>query len=71
MILAGMRAAGERAASSAIARARSTRRLPRRGAGDVVLIAGKGHEDYQIVGSERRAVQRPRAPCATRAEVRA
>lgn len=23
--------------------------------GDVVLIAGKGHEDYQIVGSERRA----------------
>ena len=25
------------------------------GANDVVLIAGKGHEDYQIVGSERRA----------------
>jgi len=23
--------------------------------GDVVLIAGKGHEDYQIVGTERRA----------------
>ena len=23
-------------------------------AGDVVLIAGKGHEDYQIVGTERR-----------------
>ena len=22
--------------------------------GDVVLIAGKGHEDYQIVGSERK-----------------
>jgi UDP-N-acetylmuramyl tripeptide synthase len=21
---------------------------------DVVLIAGKGHEDYQIIGSERR-----------------
>jgi UDP-N-acetylmuramoyl-L-alanyl-D-glutamate--2,6-diaminopimelate ligase len=24
-------------------------------AGDVILVAGKGHEDYQIVGSERRA----------------
>ncbi|MBL8254690.1 MAG: UDP-N-acetylmuramoyl-L-alanyl-D-glutamate--2,6-diaminopimelate ligase, partial [Candidatus Competibacter sp.] len=23
------------------------------GAGDIVLIAGKGHEDYQIVGTER------------------
>src|SRR5205807_505664 len=28
--------------------------LARSGPGDVVLIAGKGHEDYQIVGSERR-----------------
>ena len=28
--------------------------LERAGADDVVLIAGKGHEDYQIVGSERR-----------------
>jgi len=28
--------------------------LGRSGPGDVVLIAGKGHEDYQIVGSERR-----------------
>ncbi|MGH8220718.1 MAG: UDP-N-acetylmuramoyl-L-alanyl-D-glutamate--2,6-diaminopimelate ligase [Steroidobacteraceae bacterium] len=28
--------------------------LARSGADDVVLIAGKGHEDYQIVGRERR-----------------
>jgi len=29
--------------------------VARAGAADVVLIAGKGHEDYQIVGRERRA----------------
>jgi UDP-N-acetylmuramoyl-L-alanyl-D-glutamate--2,6-diaminopimelate ligase len=23
--------------------------------GDIVLIAGKGHEDYQIIGTERRS----------------
>ena len=23
------------------------------GAGDIVLLAGKGHEDYQVVGEER------------------
>ncbi len=33
--------------------------LERSGADDVVLVAGKGHEDYQIVGSERRAVPGP------------
>ena len=31
--------------------------LERSGAEDVVLIAGKGHEGYQIVGQERRAFQ--------------
>ena len=40
-------------------RARAIRHALRcRGDGDVVLIAGKGHEDYQIYGDERRAVQR-------------
>ena len=29
--------------------------LERSAPDDVVLIAGKGHEDYQIVGQERRA----------------
>ena len=34
--------------------------------GDVVLIAGKGHEDYQIVGTDEAAVRRSRrgAACA-------
>jgi UDP-N-acetylmuramoyl-L-alanyl-D-glutamate--2,6-diaminopimelate ligase len=36
----------ERAIALAIASAR---------AGDVVLVAGKGHEDYQIVGTTKRA----------------
>jgi UDP-N-acetylmuramoyl-L-alanyl-D-glutamate--2,6-diaminopimelate ligase len=39
----------ERDRARAIALALSSAR-----AGDVVLVAGKGHEDYQIVGSERR-----------------
>jgi len=34
------------------------------GPGDVVLVAGKGHEDYQIIGSERRSF-------SDRAELRA
>ncbi|MET0535039.1 MAG: UDP-N-acetylmuramoyl-L-alanyl-D-glutamate--2,6-diaminopimelate ligase [Steroidobacter sp.] len=40
----------ERDRAAAIARA-----IADSGAGDVVLIAGKGHEDYQIVGEERRS----------------
>lgn len=40
----------ERDRAAAIARA-----IAESGAGDVVLIAGKGHEDYQIVGAERRS----------------
>ena len=36
-------------------RARAIERAVRQaGAGDVVLVAGKGHEDYQIYGAERR-----------------
>jgi UDP-N-acetylmuramoyl-L-alanyl-D-glutamate--2,6-diaminopimelate ligase len=53
MILRGIRRPGAvlverdraRAIGAAIAEAR---------AGDAVLIAGKGHEDYQLVGAERR-----------------
>ena len=50
--------------------------LERSGADDVVLIAGKGHEDYQIVGAERRAFQdqtvvQPRAGAAARHEAHA
>lgn len=40
----------ERDRAAAIARA-----MAESGAGDVVLIAGKGHEDHQIVGLERRS----------------
>lgn len=40
----------ERDRAAAIARA-----IAESAASDVVLIAGKGHEDYQIVGAERRA----------------
>jgi UDP-N-acetylmuramoyl-L-alanyl-D-glutamate--2,6-diaminopimelate ligase len=53
MILSGMReparAEVQRDRGSAIAGA-----LADAGAGDVVLVAGKGHEDYQLVGRERR-----------------
>jgi UDP-N-acetylmuramoyl-L-alanyl-D-glutamate--2,6-diaminopimelate ligase len=54
MILEGMqaprRARVRRDREAAIAEA-----LGDAGAGDVVVIAGKGHEDYQLVGHERRA----------------
>ena len=51
-ILAGMRQAG---AARLVRDRRSAivRTLSEAGAGDIVLIAGKGHEDYQIVGAER------------------
>jgi len=54
MILEGMRAPGQarvlRDRAAAIAEALDGARE-----GDVVVIAGKGHEDYQLVGGERRA----------------
>ena len=52
-IVAGLRRPGQaqvqhdRAAAIAAALAAAA-------AGDVVLVAGKGHEDYQLVGPERR-----------------
>ncbi|WJW75013.1 UDP-N-acetylmuramoyl-L-alanyl-D-glutamate--2,6-diaminopimelate ligase [Thiohalobacter sp. IOR34] len=61
-ILAGMRAPQavqvERRRGLAIARA-----LEAAGPGDVVLVAGKGHEDFQLVGDAR-------IPFSDRAEVR-
>ncbi len=41
-------------ASSTIARRRFASALDNAPAGDVVVVAGKGHEDYQIYGTERR-----------------
>ena len=46
-VLAGLPAARAR---SATARRRSPRRLPRCGPGDVLAVAGKGHEQGQTVG---------------------
>ena len=34
-------------------RAAIERRCAERDAGDIVLIAGKGHEDYQIIGTKK------------------
>jgi UDP-N-acetylmuramoyl-L-alanyl-D-glutamate--2,6-diaminopimelate ligase len=56
-IMQGIQAAGASARACLIHdRARAiSRALEQANAGDVVLVAGKGHEPYQIVGSERRA----------------
>ena len=50
------------------ARAIARRDRRRRSAGDVVLIAGKGHEDYQIYGARAPPVQRPRGRARRAAE---
>ena len=53
-ILAGMNDAG--AAHVVPDRAEAIRQaIAEAAAGDVVVVAGKGHEDYQIVGTETRA----------------
>ena len=58
-ILGGLRHP-ERAQVAARSRARDrARRSHSARAGDVVLVAGKGHEDYQINGRRAARVQRP------------
>ena len=56
-ILAGTRRASPRSSSTAVARsaARSSSREP----GDVVVIAGKGHEQGQELAGRDHAVRRP------------
>ncbi len=54
MILRGIRRPGDVLVERDRGARDRARRSPRRVAGDAVLIAGKGHEDYQIVGGERR-----------------
>lgn len=50
-------------------RARAIREaLQAAGAGDVVLVAGKGHEDYQIYGRERRSFSDQKVVTAALAE---
>ncbi|MET0656734.1 MAG: UDP-N-acetylmuramoyl-L-alanyl-D-glutamate--2,6-diaminopimelate ligase [Steroidobacteraceae bacterium] len=52
-ILAGLPASAQAEVERDRARAINSA-LEGAGAGDVVLVAGKGHEDYQIIGTERR-----------------
>ena len=52
-ILAGM-PAGHAAIAIADRRLAILHAVEHAAAGDVILVAGKGHEDYQIVGAERR-----------------
>ncbi len=55
-ILGGMTAAGRAAARVIHDRARAIEAAVREsGAEDVVVVAGKGHEDYQIYGAQRRS----------------
>jgi UDP-N-acetylmuramoyl-L-alanyl-D-glutamate--2,6-diaminopimelate ligase len=42
--------------------------LDKAGAGDVILLAGKGHEDYQIVGKEKRHMDEREIVAAVLAE---
>ena len=66
---AGRRARQERCPSSSsigAKRDRARRVAARRG--DVVLIAGKGHEDYQIVGTTSAPVRRSRSRRAARSK---
>mgnify|MGYP003694322943 CR=1 FL=1 len=62
---AGRDALGARAR---IAARRSARRSRRRAAGDVVLVAGKGHEDYQERERRAHAVLRCRSPRPRRSQ---
>jgi UDP-N-acetylmuramoyl-L-alanyl-D-glutamate--2,6-diaminopimelate ligase len=48
----GLRAAGKPYVKIADRRAAIFRAIAEARAGDVVIIAGKGHEDYQIIGTE-------------------
>ena len=65
-ILKGLAAPAARVDRARSCQRHRARHRARATPGDVVLIAGKGHEDYQIVGTERRSLQRPRSRAALR-----